>query len=385
MMQDPGAQDRDFICEMTQKILFRADASADIGAGHVMRCLTLANTLKANGYRCVFAARFMLESLGRLIEDAGHILVRLDGGSENVTDGEPVLSHAGWLGVAQEADADQCLLLRRSGQWSWIVVDHYAIDFRWEKRLRPFCDRLMVIDDLGDRVHDCDLLLDQNLGTGEQKYAGKVPANCRLLLGPGYALLRPEFAELRHYSLARRRTPQLQQLLITMGGVDRNNVTSDILEALKRSPLSPSCQITVVMSSQSQWLRGVRNLARSMPWPARVRVDVTDMALLMADSDLAIGAAGGSAWERCCLGLPSLTVILADNQRQSAHALSSRKAVIALDPNGPESLAESLPKALSALIGDGLEAMVERVSAVGIDGLGAVKVASEMAGVPPAR
>jgi spore coat polysaccharide biosynthesis predicted glycosyltransferase SpsG len=121
-----------------------------------------------------------------------------------------------------------------------------------------------------------------------------------------------------------------------------------------------------------------------MPWPAKVRVDATDMALLMADSDLAIGAAGGSAWERCCLGLPSLTVILADNQRQSAHALSSRKAVIALDPNGPESLAESLPKALSALMGDGLEAMVERVSAVGIDGLGAVKVGSEMAGAPPA-
>lgn len=384
-MEGPGAQDRDFICEMTQKILFRADASADIGAGHVMRCLTLANTLKANGYRCVFATRFMLENLGRLIEDAGHILVRLDSGPESVADDEPVLSHANWLGVAQETDADQCLLLSRSGQWSWIVVDHYAIDFRWEKRLRPFCDRLMVIDDLGDRVHDCDLLLDQNLGTGEQKYAGKVPANCRLLLGPRYALLRPEFAELRDYSLARRRKALLQHLLITMGGVDRNNVTSDILETLKRSPLSPACQITVVMSSQSQWLSGVRNLARTMPWPASVRVDVTDMARLMADSDLAIGAAGGSAWERCCLGLPSLTVILADNQRQSANALSSQKAVIALDPNGPESLAESLPKALSALVGDGLEAMVDRVSAIGIDGLGAVKVASEMTGAPPAR
>ncbi|WP_341798956.1 UDP-2,4-diacetamido-2,4,6-trideoxy-beta-L-altropyranose hydrolase [Rhizobium tumorigenes] len=370
-----GVQKRSFRGMNRSSILFRVDASSSIGSGHVMRCLSLANVLKLYGYECVFAARFMPEGLEKLVAAAGHKLERLDCGYTYITHEPPVLDHADWLGSDQRADADQCIRLSGTLRWDWIVVDHYALDVRWEERVRPICDCLMVIDDLGDRRHDCDLLLDQNLGSDLRKYDGKVPASCRLLLGPRFALLRPEFAQMRQYSLARRKKPQLNSLLITMGGADNNNVTSDILNALKKSPLPLDCRITVVMGSQSRWFSDVGCLARTMPWLTSVHINVPDMARLMAESDLAIGAAGGTAWERCCLALPSLIVIIADNQRQGALALSLSKAAVVLNPTGREALDESLPTTLSRLVEEGLASMIENLDALNIEGSGTEQVA----------
>ncbi|TNE86140.1 MAG: UDP-2,4-diacetamido-2,4,6-trideoxy-beta-L-altropyranose hydrolase [Gammaproteobacteria bacterium] len=301
-------------------VAFRTDASLQIGTGHVMRCLTLADNLKKKGAKCHFICREHHGHLSELILSKGYTVHVLPCEGGNPVENEE-LDHAAWLGTTQGQDAQACRPILEVLQPDWLVVDHYALNILWEESLRPFCRRLMVIDDLADRTHLCDLLLDQNLGRKPADYAGLVPKECTVLVGPQYAMLRPEFAALREYSLERRKQSKLQNLLITMGGVDQSNATGKVLESLKQSSFSDNIRIDVVMGSKAPWLEEVKGIARDMPCPTDVLVSVTNMAQLMADSDLAVGAAGSTSWERCCMGLPTLTVILAENQVSIGQAL----------------------------------------------------------------
>jgi UDP-2,4-diacetamido-2,4,6-trideoxy-beta-L-altropyranose hydrolase len=336
-------------------ITFRTDASLDIGTGHVMRCLTLAQALREHGASCRFICR---EHPGNLLD-----LIRLRGfeaqalpmqdlsqvkSSQQSAPGERILVHAGWLGADWQVDAEQTKDAIGDAVVDWLIVDHYALDVRWEAALKPHYQKLMVIDDLADRPHDCDLLLDQNLGRTEQHYVGLVSAHCTVLVGPQYALLRPDFSKLRQYSLARRVTPQLKRLLITMGGVDKDNATGEVLAALTGSALPTDCHITVVMGPHAPWLTQVRKQAEKMLWSTEVLVNVDNMAKLMADSDLAIGAAGSTSWERCCLGLPTLLVVLADNQRDGANALAKAGGGLLL--GNIEDLALNLPRVFESVL-----------------------------------
>ncbi|UTW07486.1 UDP-2,4-diacetamido-2,4,6-trideoxy-beta-L-altropyranose hydrolase [Pseudomonas benzenivorans] len=323
--------------------VFRVDASLEIGSGHVMRCLTLAGALKVQGAECHFICR---EHPGNLIEhirSKGYGVYTLaqahqapDGGASVLTVDEGScekvhLAHTHWLGVTQHQDADDCAVILRKLQPDWLIVDHYALDARWQAAHKPYYRKLMVIDDLADRSHLCDLLLDQTSGRSSDDYNPWVPSGCTVLCGSQYALLRPEFAALRPYSLRRRESPKLEHLLITMGGVDKDNATGQVLQALASSELPANCQITVVMGATAPWLTEVRQQAEQLPWPTTVRVGVSDMAQLMADSDLAIGAAGATSWERCCLGLPTIMLVLADNQRAIAQALCTAGAALLAD------------------------------------------------------
>ncbi|MFH0934731.1 MAG: UDP-2,4-diacetamido-2,4,6-trideoxy-beta-L-altropyranose hydrolase, partial [Pseudomonadota bacterium] len=295
-------------------ILIRTDASLDIGTGHVMRCLTLAEALREQGASCRFVCRAHPGNLIDLIRQRGFVVHSLPSDPDwQPRSTEP--AHAAWLGADWQADAEQTKVSAGGTAIDWLIVDHYALDGRWESALRGHSGKIMVIDDLADRVHDCDLLLDQNLGRNAEDYAALVPGGCTLLVGAKYALLRPEFSAQREYSLARRSAPQLKHLLITMGGVDKDDVTGKVLDALRVCTLPADCRISVVMGPHAPWLAQVRERAANMPWPTMVLVNISDMARLMADSDLAIGAAGCTSWERCCLGLPSLMMVLADNQR----------------------------------------------------------------------
>ena len=225
-------------------------------------------------------------------------------------------------------DAGQTRAVLAEVRLNWLVVDHYALDARWERTLRSNCDRLMVIDDLADRPHVCDLLLDQSFGHGTADYGGLVPQSCVVLLGPRYALLSDEFAKLRDYSLQRRAEPEIKALLIAMGGVDRSNATGRVLDALRESQLATDIVVKVVMGPSAPWLNEVRAASAHMPCRTDVLRGVQDMAQLMADSDIAIGAAGGTSWERCCLGLPTILLVLARNQDRVARALSASGAAI---------------------------------------------------------
>ncbi|BBJ00656.1 UDP-2,4-diacetamido-2,4,6-trideoxy-beta-L-altropy ranose hydrolase [Ferrigenium kumadai] len=357
-------------------VVFRADASLNIGTGHVMRCLTLADALQQRGARCRFVCRAHPGNLTDLIRQRGfkvHVLPELEYAHYNSSSAREC-THAAWLGSDWPTDAAQTKIGIGETVADWLVVDHYAIDANWERQLRPACRHLMVIDDLADRLHDCDLLLDQNSGRVAADYFDLVPAGCTVLVGPKYALIRPEFAALRNYSLARRASPQLKHLLITMGGVDKDNATTRVLDALKDSSLPADCRITVVMGPHAPWLTKVREKAKETPWATEVLVNVQDMAKLMADSDLAIGAAGTSAWERCCLGLPTLTMVLADNQREGAAALKEMGAVLLLESG--DQLAVELHEKISLLLGaQRLLAMQQACIAV-TDGAGVSRLAA---------
>ncbi|MBL8370323.1 MAG: UDP-2,4-diacetamido-2,4,6-trideoxy-beta-L-altropyranose hydrolase [Burkholderiaceae bacterium] len=320
---------------MASKFAFRTDASVQIGTGHVMRCLTLADALVAKGAECEFICRAHDGNLIEFIRGKGYVAHALATDpltSANTTaaspqGGVPELTHHKWLGATQAQDAEACASILAALRPDWLIVDHYAIDARWERALAAHYRNLMVIDDLADRTHTCHLLLDQTYGREASDYHSLVPAHCRVLCGSHYALLRPEFAALRPYSLERRTRPALRELLITMGGVDKDNVTGRILEALRTCPLPADCRVTVVMGSTAPWQDEVRKQAQDMPWPTRVLVGVPDMAQLMADSDLAIGAAGATSWERCCLGLPTAIIVVAENQRYAADLLGKTGAV----------------------------------------------------------
>lgn len=350
------------------KVAFRADASIQIGTGHVMRCLTLADELRARGSECIFICR---EHQGNLIEQLrrkGYTTFSL--AIENEADND--LPHSPWLGATQRKDADACTPILAKFQPDWLIVDHYALDYRWEHILASHCGALMVIDDLADRKHCCRILLDQTYGRSADDYRPLVPDDCEVLCGCDYALLRPEFAENREYSLKRRVHPQLKSILVTLGGVDRDNITSKVLFALSTCKLPDDCNITVIMGPTAPFLTHVQQQAHTMPRPTNVCVDVNNMAQLMADSDLAIGAAGSTSWERCCLGLPTITLVLANNQKWIARGLSQVGAV--LTPQSKD-FSQDL-KMLMHVINEKILINLSQTSAKITDGLGASRVSN---------
>ena len=356
------------------KILFRCDASIQIGSGHVMRCLTLADELSRQGAESFFICRQHDGSLIEILQQRGYQVytLPLEHGLVIESESKATLAHADWLASTQHRDAELSISIVKAIQPDWLIVDHYALDENWEKRLKPYCKKLMIIDDLADRKHDCDVLLDQNFGRDPQDYATYVNKDCKLLCGSNYALLRPEFAVWRSYSLERRQHNKLASILINLGGVDKDNMTTKILKALQNKSLPDSCSITIVMGSTSPWIEAVKQQAAVMQWRTVVKVGIDNMAELMANSDLAIGAAGSTSWERCCLGLPTIMLVLADNQQIIASALEAVGAARTFDIN----ILEAEPLAFDQVIKSVVPKMKEmsRATSKVNDGLGALRL-----------
>ena len=355
------------------KVVFRVDASVQIGTGHVMRCLTLANALRENGAECVFIGREHPGDLLDMLEENSFGVLRIPKAPEKPDTEEVTTDYSNWLGVTSEQDANDCLAIIKGVKPDWLVVDHYALDADWEKIFKPYVGRIMVIDDLANRTHCCDVLLDQNLGHWSRDYTNIVPADSKVLIGPEYALLRSEFSIHREGSLARRNEPVLEHILITMGGVDADNATGRMLGVLANASLPGICHITVVMGSRAIWLKEVKELAASMPFQTRVVSGVSNMAEIMAKADLAIGAGGSTSWERCCLGLPSLIVVLAENQRLIAEELENAGGAHALSLVDIE---KDLPDIVTELLNQpGKLNAMSRAAAAITDGSGAERVA----------
>lgn len=359
------------------RVAFRTDASVDIGTGHVMRCLTLADELRRRGSECVFICRPHRGHLIDLLQQRGHQVIALAPltGSAVVQPGGT--THAHWLGTDWQQDAKDVCEALQAQRFDWLVVDHYAIAEGWERMMRSLCRRLMVIDDLADRAHNCDLLLDQNLGRIESDYSTLLPVTTLALVGPKYALLRPDFARLREESLARRSPPHFKQLLIAMGGVDKDDITTRVLRALDESSLPSDIGITVVMGPKAPWLERIRDYAHHSNRAIQVAAGINDMAQRMVDSDLAIGAAGSTSWERCCLGLPTVQIVVAENQRSAAAALADRGAVVTLALNNhfSDQLCGLIDLAYTDM--SFLEALSRKAAAI-CDGQGAARVADTL-------
>jgi UDP-2,4-diacetamido-2,4,6-trideoxy-beta-L-altropyranose hydrolase len=356
------------------KVAFRTDASLAIGSGHVMRCLTLADALGLYGVQSVFLSRDHVGHLHQVVKARGYPLLSLGGGQGKI----PASSHADWLGIDQQHDIIGTKNHLAGLSVDWLVVDHYGLDAAWEFALRSVCGRVMAIDDLANREHFVDALLDQNLGKTEADYEDLVSASCKLIIGPRYALVRPEFAKLRSESLSRRGQGRLRNLLITMGGVDKDNLTGAVLEALNQFSQSADLEVFVVMGSTALWRDYVIQQAQKLSFPTEVLVNVQNMASLMRDADLAIGAAGSTTWERCCMGLPTLQLVLAENQRPIANAMSMAGAALPLEITD---LHVSLCAAISQLIVDRAQLFcMSNAAAKVVDGQGADRVARYLTG-----
>ena len=306
-------------------IIFRVDSSLIIGLGHLMRCLTLAQALKEKGSDVKFICRKHEGSLIEKVRSSGFIAYELEAFKETQVDTK--LVHSNWLGVTQQKDADDCIEILKLDKVDWLIVDHYALDELWQKKLKPYYEKLMVIDDLADRKHQCDILLDQTFGCQQEDYLELIPKRCKLLLGSQYALLRPEFNKWRSYSLKRRSKPEFKQLLINMGGVDKDNITEKVLDKLKRCNLPKELKIIIVMGKFAPHLNNVKLTADTLPFKTKVKVDVGNLAEIMANSDIAIGAAGATSWERCCLGLSTIQIVIAKNQRTISKNLLKINAI----------------------------------------------------------
>jgi UDP-2,4-diacetamido-2,4,6-trideoxy-beta-L-altropyranose hydrolase/UDP-4-amino-4,6-dideoxy-N-acetyl-beta-L-altrosamine N-acetyltransferase len=339
-----------------------------MGTGHVMRCITLAQVLKENGVNVEFICRKHEGSLIDKIRSSGFTAHELEVYKEIEADNG--LAHSHWLGATQQQDAGDCIDILKAEKLDWLIVDHYALDEQWQKKLRPFCEKLMVIDDLADRKHHCDILLDQTFGRQQEDYLALTPKDCKLLLGSQYALLRPEFSKWRGASLERRSKPEFKQLLINMGGVDVDNVTEKVLDELKVCNLPNDLKITVVMGGLAPHLESVKSKVITLPYKTEVKVDVGNMAEIMANSDIAIGAAGSTTWERCCLGLPTIQIVTAKNQQFSAVTLA-RQNIVKLAKKIKEATypLESASKWMKNISSSALEVC---------DGMGSYKVFNKM-------
>ncbi len=356
------------------KVFIRADASLEIGSGHVMRCLALAGALRDRGAEVGFICRALAGNMCARIAAAGFALLELP----SVVAPAPATAlppHARWLGTDWASDARQSA--RALGDLppaDWLVVDHYALDARWESAMRHAAARIMVLDDLADRAHDCDLLLDQNFYRDERRYAALIPSHCRQTLGPAYALLRPEFAAARRQ--IRERTGRVARILVFFGASDLGDAT---LKAMRGLALlaRQEIRVDVVVGVNHPNRAALRNFSAAKP-QFFCHDYVSDMAALMAAADLYVGAAGTTTWERCCLGLPSLVIPVAANQDVAIRDLAQAGAIRVLRASG-ELSAANIGSAIQDMLDSPTElAALGRISMALVDGLGTQRIVDTM-------
>lgn len=307
------------------QVAFRADASLQMGTGHVMRCLTLADALREGGASCSFVCRPHPGHLLTLIAQRGHQALALPELKEDAEPNQNGTAHGHWLGTDWAVDAQdtrQALSAQTGGQpVDWLVVDHYALDFRWEEALRSQAKRIMVIDDLADRPHACELLLDQNWygDTNDARYDRLISLSANRLLGPRFALLNPAYSQLR--AVLPQRDGIVRRVLVFLGGSDPTNLTASVIKAMM-VPDIQELALDVVVGVNHPDPTLIAALVGERPHTV-LHQNLPSLAGLMARADLMIGAGGSTTWERMCLGLPSLVIGVADNQLPTNQALHS--------------------------------------------------------------
>lgn len=326
------------------RFAFRVDSSSSIGHGHAMRCLALANALKSSGHDCTFVTRELTGFLIEPIASNGHRIAPLAIKDEFDQLG-PV-----WPEAMQQQDSEETSEALSADEYDWLIVDHYRLDSMWHRHTIGLqtCPkmRLAVIDDLANRHHKCDLLIDHNAGRQVQDYQALVPAECRILTGPNYAILRDEF---KHEAPAVRApiNPAMPRLFICFGGVDAINATCATLECLRTLTLPKATQVTVVMGSSAMWMGEVTQLVSKLSYTCEILQNPKDMAMRMNTADIGIGAVGVSALERCAMGLPSIGVVVSENQVRGASALAEAKTMIEIQF---AQLQFELPQAIAYLL-----------------------------------
>ncbi|HYC48260.1 MAG TPA: UDP-2,4-diacetamido-2,4,6-trideoxy-beta-L-altropyranose hydrolase [Burkholderiales bacterium] len=361
------------------RVVFRCDATRATGSGHLARCMALAHALHARGADIDVVVRDLppraRELLIAPIAATVHELGAPTYGHANASDEGAPLAHADWLAVPQRVDAQQTIeALRAHSRPDWLIVDHYALDTRWERMLRPHVGGILAIDDLADREHDCDALLDQNFFREPHvRYDALVPHHATRMLGPKYSLLRAEFGAARER--LGERTGELERVFVCFGGFDVAQQTMRALHALEQSGLDLHVDVIIPgdhpqRAAIERWCRGRTD--------AHVHHDADEIAALMAAADLAIGASGTMNWERAALSLPSIIASVAENQHLVGRELAADRACVYLGL-AHEWTADTLAALLRGLKGTPalLAALAARAGAL-TDGRGAQRVAARL-------
>lgn len=292
------------------KVAFRADVSEQIGTGHFIRCLTLADALKEKGAEVIFVSRALPQHLQEQTNKQGHEFKILQNRS-NRPDADG-LSGADLVDITQESDAQETIKSLSDFWRDLLIVDHYAFDARWESALSKRAGKIMVIDDLANRGHSADVLLDPTYGETEARYRDLVPPGCNCLCGGSYALLRPQFRQQRQ--CLERRIPAVEQLTVHVffGGSDTDNHTFRISRMLLRG--LDSVRLCAAVGKGYTGMAELQQLESEFGSRFSWKAGVTDMAAHMAACDVALGAPGGATWERACIGLPAAYLAVSKNQ-----------------------------------------------------------------------
>lgn len=361
-------------------IAIRTDASNRIGVGHLTRCRTLAESLRAHGAVVHFICRRHPGNQIQALQDEGYCVSALPKAPEQTAIDS---DYAAWLGVSQDQDAEETRAALQTNAnhgkhdpVDWLIVDHYGLDEHWEQQLRPMARRILVIDDLANRAHDCDLLLDQNYSADmENRYDEKIPQQTVRLIGPEYALLRPEYAEWRHKR--QHKVDQVRRVFVFFGGTDPNNLTGMTLSALS-CPAFEGIAVDVVVGANNPNKEAIEAQAAAAP-QITLHHPRPHLADLMAQADLAIGAGGTTTWERCCLGLPSLVISIAANQRPACEALASANMIEYLG-HKDHIIEQAVLAAIEKLLSEtALRNTLAEASAALVDGMGVERVRGAIA------
>lgn len=278
---------------MSNDIIFICEASLNIGTGHVVRCLTLAQKLQDLGFKCSFVTSQQSLKLINKLE------------SYQIINPNEFFKDLPNFKIA--------------------IFDNYNIDYKAEEKVAPFCEKILVIDDLADRKHHCHILLDQNLYSKTKDYKNLVPTSCKILTGTKYCLLRPEFSELREKALQKRQdTKSIKKILVNFGGSDIKNYN---LEALKKIETVDSFkgEIDVILGFKAIYLDQITEFSKKSKNNINIFQEA-NMAQKIYEADMAIAAGGTSTWERCCLGLPTFLIKIASNQDKIFEVLGQKSS-----------------------------------------------------------
>ena len=331
---------------MTMQVVFRADGGADVGAGHIQRCRALAQALVLSGSNCLFAST--PESQTLLPEDACRQFT--------------------WTDVQPDADA-QAVGRSVSRLVDWLVVDHYGLDAKFEQSARAWAKRIMVIDDVPGRQHDCDLLLDQNQ-TNEKAWRNLVPPMAAVLAGPRYALLRREVSDV----IAARGARQSRVVLV-FGASDPHSMTERLLPSVVEA-LPDSWTLDVVAGPANTRHETLRAMCASLG--AEFHHAPRDIVAIFAQSRIAITAGGSTCWELCALGVPILVVVDSNNQEGVAFTVTSAGAGVPFRGSDAD-MAQKLARSVRELVAD--PERQKRMGQVGrslVDGQGPRRVVDAM-------
>ena len=297
---------------MKNIIFIRVDSSTKIGYGHFMRCMALADTLQKN-FEINFITRSLEGSLISDIQKKGFGIFRFYSNSEKINE-------------KNDAQKTISLIKKHSGSKNILIVDNYQLSKKWETDVKPFVHKLIVIDDLSNRSHNCDLLIDQNLHTKVNGlYKGLIPSNCVKLIGPKFSMIRKEFRMMR--KSVKPRTFPIKKILVSFGGSDIENQTLVALNSIKK--MNGKINVDVVVGKANKCKKTLKIFCnKNKHFTYHEQID--NIADLMLSSDLSIGSSGSTTWERCCLGLPAIVSISSNDQRDIANSLSRKKCIINL-------------------------------------------------------